>query len=179
MFVKTLSKNTGTVKLLDDFDKSGEEYLKLMDVFYIREENNAKDFYYLNLFISHKNLKRISSHITMSNLKEVAGTFIRVDDIIEINSLDYQRVPKMSLPMYHFLFHQKEAFLNAIHTMQENNIKESGIIPFEPAIALNAQNSSNRTGYGNEYHYDNLVYAGTLYGETTEYIIEGFQLEKN
>ena len=100
------------------------------------------------------------------------------NDIVEMHSLTYSTVPKMSLPIYHFFFDKKEIFLNTMHTMEQNKQDFSGKILFDPAVVLNAQNSKNRSGYGNEYYRDELIYEGTLYGETTEYVITGFDLVK-
>lgn len=181
MLKKILSKSTSTVKLLDEFDKSDEEELILEKILYL-EENREKKWYYLSLYISHANIitnqKYISSRITMSNLKEVTGTLVSLNDIVEMHSLTYSTVPKMSLPIYHFFFDKKEIFLNSMHTMEQNKQDFSGKILFDPAVVLNAQNSKNRSGYGNEYYRDELIYEGTLYGETTEYVITGFDLVK-
>ena len=54
--------------------------------------------------------------------------------------------------------------------------KDAEII-FETPFLLRAQNSSNRTGYGNEYNGYDLVYEGTLYGETTKYAFIGVIIE--
>ena len=56
--------------------------------------------------------------------------------------------------------------------------KASGeMFKFEKPYLFRAQNSGNRTGYGWEWdwtdRYDPIVYEGTLYGETTNYIISG------
>ena len=51
------------------------------------------------------------------------------------------------------------------------------IIMFKTCYLLRAQNSSNRTGYGNIYYGDELVHEGTLYGETTSYVLAGVQIK--
>lgn len=50
-------------------------------------------------------------------------------------------------------------------------------ILFEKPYLLRAQNSGNRTGYGSEYNGYDLVYQGTLYGETTKYAFVGIIFE--
>lgn len=179
MLKKILNKKTSTVKLLDEFDKSSEEELILENILYLKGYREKK-WYDLSLYISRaniiKNQEYTSSHITMSNFKEVTDSYIYLDEIVDMNSLTYSTVPKMSLPMYHFFFDKKEVFLNTMHTMEQNDKKFSGKILFNPAVVLNAQNSKNRSGYGNEYYRDELIYEGTLYGETTEYVITGFDL---
>jgi hypothetical protein len=64
-----------------------------------------------------------------------------------------------------------------------NNYLENGgtlengkTIMFKTCYLLSAQNSANRTGYGNIYYGDELVHEGTLYGETTSYAFAGVQI---
>lgn len=44
---------------------------------------------------------------------------------------------------------------------------------FKTPFILRAQNSLNRTGYGWEWEWGNLIREGTLYGETNNYVIAG------
>ena len=46
-------------------------------------------------------------------------------------------------------------------------------VVFPIPVQFNAQNSSNRSGYGNRYCGEELIYEGTLYGETTDYMFVG------
>ncbi len=57
-----------------------------------------------------------------------------------------------------------------------SELKENEEVIFEVPFLLRAQNSSNRTGYGNEYCGEELIYEGTLYGETTSYVFVGVKL---
>lgn len=59
---------------------------------------------------------------------------------------------------------------------KNNKCQKGDYIPFRKPYLLRAQNSTNRTGYGNEYNGYGLVYQGTLYGETTNYAFTGFVL---
>ena len=45
-------------------------------------------------------------------------------------------------------------------------------------ISINAQSSKNRTGYGNNYFYNTLIYEGTKYGETSQFPIVGYKISK-
>lgn len=49
---------------------------------------------------------------------------------------------------------------------------------FDLPIEFNAQNNLNRCGYGNKYHGEELIYEGTLYGETTTYMFVGVQYRR-
>ena len=44
---------------------------------------------------------------------------------------------------------------------------------FDKPVKFNAQNSSNKSGYGSRYCGEDLIYEGTLYGETTDYMFVG------
>ena len=46
-------------------------------------------------------------------------------------------------------------------------------IAFDLPIRLRGQTYANQTGFGSEYNGDELVYQGTLYGETTDFYIIG------
>ncbi len=59
-------------------------------------------------------------------------------------------------------------------------LRKYGTLPdelmFDIPFLLRAQNSSNRTGYGSEYNGYDLVYQGTLYGETFKYAFVGVSM---
>lgn len=61
----------------------------------------------------------------------------------------------------------------------QDNFEDEKTIYFDNPISINAQSSSDRTGYGNEYYYDMLIYEGTKYGETSEFPIVGYKVEYN
>ena len=62
--------------------------------------------------------------------------------------------------------------------MSENEEIEFGkIYTLDNPMFLKAQNSMNRSGYGTYYNNrGELVQQGTLYGETTYYLVTGFIL---
>ena len=55
--------------------------------------------------------------------------------------------------------------------------EKQAYLSFQSPVEFNAQNSSNRSGYGNRYCGEDLVYEGTLYGETTTYVFVGAQCQ--
>ena len=57
-------------------------------------------------------------------------------------------------------------------------INPGTIVFFKKPYLLRAQTSANRTGYGNYYEGNDLVYEGTLYGETTSYVIIGVMAQR-
>lgn len=65
---------------------------------------------------------------------------------------------------------------NTVKKVDKINLPIEENIILESTFQFRAQNSYNRTGYGSEYSGGDLVYEGTLYGETTTYIISGIRL---
>lgn len=66
---------------------------------------------------------------------------------------------------------------NYIRGQLETHESEDDIIIFDMPYWFRAQNSKNRQGYGSEYNGYDLVWQGTLYGETTNYCISGIELK--
>ena len=58
-----------------------------------------------------------------------------------------------------------------------DELYDGQVIIFEKPFHFRAQNSMNRTGYGNIYEGEDLIYEGTLYGETTDYAVVGILVE--
>ena len=75
------------------------------------------------------------------------------------------------MPVFDFL---EMFFKHFENNLNKQSNKSEDIILFDNPISINAQSSSNRTGYGNEYYYDTLIYEGTKYGETSEFPIVGY-----
>ena len=90
------------------------------------------------------------------------------------DNLKRNHIPKISLPVYDFLLMFKRHF-----EKNKSNLEFGKLIKFDHPISINAQSSKNRTGYGNEYFYDQLIYEGTLYGETSEFPIVGYIVNKD
>ena len=172
--------DTSTIKVLDEYIKSKEQYFYITDIFNV--EHNNKIFN-VNFIISNKieiGKEIIQTNITMTDFKKIFGSYFNsYNRIIEYkkhnSSKDRKSVPKLSLPVYDFL---EMFFENFIKNVQDNFEYEKTIY-FDNPISINAQSSSNRTGYGNEYYYDMLIYEGTKYGETSEFPIVGYEVEYN
>jgi hypothetical protein len=172
--------DTSTIKVLDEYIKSKEQYFYITDIFNV--EHNNKIFN-VNFIISNKieiGKEIIQTNITMTDFKKIFGSYFKsYNRIIEYkkhnSSKDRKSVPKLSLPVYDFL---EMFFENFIKNVQDN-FEDEKTIYFDNPISINAQSSSNRTGYGNEYYYDMLIYEGTKYGETSEFPIVGYEVEYN
>lgn len=63
------------------------------------------------------------------------------------------------------------------HFQKHLNLTDT-IVFFNNPISINAQSSKNRTGYGNNYFYNTLIYEGTKYGATSQFPIVGYKISK-
>lgn len=171
MFEADIFSNKGTIKLLDAFKESKEEYFKIRNNLNVYMNNR---WYFLNLIISSSPKGRyIPLDITITDLKQ----FYKNNDGIMFDEWrdalfsdkEYVFIPKITLPVYKFVLYLEEQIQKHYDTSKQNQLVE-----FEKAIQINAQSSSNRSGYGNEYRWGELVYEGTKYGETSDYYIVGF-----
>lgn len=147
--IKFISSDTATVDLMDEFESVTEEGFRKYVRLINRKRESCKFGWYC-FIIERLGDREAIGDITMTKLKKGPSS-----DLIQyINS-------------------QIEKALNG------QKIKEPEEILFDTPYLLRAQNSSNRTGYGSEYNGYDLIYQGTLYGETTEYAIVGVMFSKN
>jgi len=168
------SINGSTVKILDEYIKSQKQYFYITTNFSIIHDNKVFDIHFV---ISNKipiDKKIVSTNITMTEFKQLfKDDFCNCYKILNytnrLKELNRCSTPKLSVAVYDFL----ELFYThfKIHYDKSKNNK---LILFDNPISINAQSSSNRTGYGNEYYYDTLIYEGTKYGETSEFPIVGY-----
>lgn len=175
MFEAHLSGST--VKILDKYIESKEQYFKILDNFKIVHNDIVYD---VNFVISNKMIqetKIVKTNITMTEFKKIFDRTYVLKDMNKymdnVSSLDRTNIPKINLPVYDFIL--------SFYKHLQNNFDDKllgDLIKFENPISINAQSSDNRTGYGNEYYYDTLIYEGTKYGETSEFPIVGYQICK-
>lgn len=60
-----------------------------------------------------------------------------------------------------------------IINLKESRIKTGAQLAFEYPCLLGGQTFDNQTGFGSEFYGNELISEGTLYGETTDFIIIG------
>lgn len=149
-----LCKDTKTVPIIDGFYSSTAKYLIVERAF--RHVNHG----YLSLVIckSTRDVDLISSELTMTNLKQESGNYIRY------NAECYKGTRFYSL-------------MKCVCEVLTDKWKSGECVPFKKPCQFNAQRSANRRGYGNEYHGDTLMHDGTNYGETTTFAIIGIIFE--
>lgn len=155
---KYVYKTSGSIKIMDEFESTNNknekiyDTLELQDLFFIMYRKRR---YSISLLVQRKNYdqKCIYSSLTFTDMKK---------EILN----------------YHFFIEDKNSY-KVIHETFEGiknnwNSKESETLyQFPVPVQFNAQNSSNRCGYGNQYCGEELVWEGTLYGETSDYIFVG------
>jgi hypothetical protein len=150
-----LYKDTRTVPIVDKYYDSPAKFLIIERAFY--HSKHA----YISLIIckSPRDIRLISSELTMTNLKQEARSHIGV------GSPNYYKDTRFY------------GLMKAITEVLTDDAKYDECIPFKIPCQFNAQRSANRTGYGNEYYGDTLMHEGTNYGETTTFAIIGIIIE--
>lgn len=158
-----------TLNLMDEFDGIGEKNKIIYDRLVIYNENllgyisEHKAFNYA-LIIERGKSENSVGNITMTDFK---GGYL--------NPFIY--IPKSEDPKKITL---KEYIENEVTESIYNKYADSGnAYLFSVPYRLKAQNSRNRSGYGNIYNGDLLVYEGTKYGETSNYLIVGVYIYKS
>lgn len=147
------------------------------------------------------NKEVIPSNITMSeikNLSKKASGFVPLYKITDRMDMGLQYLPNISVQLYKFftlldaqIEKDKIEFKLPI-SVSRQYIYESGVswdeqwkkielleeevckgtlIVLDNPVLLNAQNSSHKTDFGDEYHHGVLVKEGTKYGDTNGYPI--------
>ena len=144
---KYISEHTGSVAMMDEFESVTEEGFKRYERLFV--QNTV----YISGKSCHYIIERMSGNdyvgdITMTNFKQGYTSSLRKHAASELEKVDFDKI--------------KEG---------------EKVIRFTKPYLLRAQNSSNRTGYGSEYNGYDLVYQGTLYGETTRYAFVGVMLD--
>lgn len=141
-----ISKTSATINIMDRFEDKNEKGFKKYDRMVVKNIYHYNDDYSFNLIIERKGDKATVGSITMTDFK-----------LGQSRSL---------------ITHAKEEIRKATEE-NKTQLSDGKEIMFNLPYLLRAQNSSNRTGYGNIYNGESLVYEGTLYGETTSYAFTG------
>lgn len=163
-------KRIGSIELMDEFESKTDGgytydtliFGRLMNL--LDEEIEGNPLYDISLYVKRYNQgdKIILSNITFTKLKKEFYDY-QLDTLDEYDSSLEEVLQK-----------------NIIESFKKNRdlFKESksNVILFDTQIGFNAQNSTNRMGYGNEYCGSILVHEGTKYGETTLYAFVGMNV---
>jgi hypothetical protein len=135
-----------TVQMMDDFESlTPEGYYKYERL--ILEDAIYEYSSYYAFVIERRNERDYVGDTTMTELKK--------GESFELN------------------LYAREAIERHFKRRKKKKDKPGTMILFKKPYHLRAQNSGNRTGYGNYYEGYDLVIPGTLYGETTDYLVVG------
>ena len=143
-----VSERTKTVSIMDEFERITEEGFRKYDRMIIKSY-----FWVPEVGICHMILER------MPRKQEYVG---------DITMTDFKK--NNSDELCNYIYNEIK------YQRKKKEYKKGDYVPFRKPYLLRAQNSKNRTGYGNEYNGYDMVYQGTLYGETTNYAFTGFIL---
>lgn len=143
-----LSRDTGTVSLMDKFESLNEKGFKKYERMLITDWNQYSSEMGYYLLVERRKGRDVIGGITMTDFK--LGYTSKVNEHARVEIDNYLE--------------------------NGGNLENGQIIMFKTCYLLRAQNSSNRAGYGNIYYGDELVHEGTLYGETTSYVFAGVQI---
>lgn len=150
--------------------------MKLMDEFEgLKDENDG--VVYDRLVIYNENLIQ---YVKKGKAYNYALVVERGSNKKSVGSIVMTEFKRVYLKPYVFQVGDNESLLLSEHLKNEITEKvyekfvDSGkVYKFNKPYELKAQNSRNRSGYGNIYNGEYLVYEGTKYGETTSYLFTG------
>lgn len=149
-----LSSDTKTTPIMDKYYFSDKKYLIIDRAFHV-----GKNWTSVSLVIMRAQdllIGNVNGRMTMTDLKKFVGTSVGeyLLDAYKISDRRYDLIKELLIASSYI-----------------NNAGDA--VPFEKPVRLGGQTYANQTGYGSEYNGDDLVYQGTLYGETTGFCIIG------
>lgn len=150
--LRRLYRDTPTVQIMDEFESLTQEgYCKYERLVLL------SSFYHCGTYFSYvverRNGRECFGDITMTELKK--------EEYWELLQYAKETIDR----------HNKRKKTTRFHS--------GTVIYFKKPYRLRAQTSSNRTGYGNYYEGYDLVIEGTLYGDTTDYVILGVMPQRD
>ena len=168
---ENLDNTTKTIQLFDKFYNQEKEFLSLefTHFSYNLIEHpfyNYKKYTPVSLILIKEwdALKRNKRTLTISELKKYSHR-----DFNEINS--HNNSIKILLKEINDI-----PRVEFEESMKNNNFFNKKYYALSKPISIGAQTTNNRKGYGNIYNGETLVYEGTKYGETTEFLIVGISV---
>ena len=162
-----LFSDSATTPIMDRFEKSDKEFL-IFDKFCVAYPNaegtSFRDKKYISLIITRSSNKvwGRDNGLTMTNLKKRSGISLRRNMLQRLTENTENR-----------LYPLHDELLDAYDKIFSGD----EYIPFGLPCCLHGQTYANQTGYGNIYNGEDLVEEGTLYGETTEFLILGIRVD--
>lgn len=167
---KTVWSDTGTIAIMDKYEERNDKNEKIYDTLCLEDFFSictSVNHFKTSLLIKRTSLKDecIPCTLTFTDIKKLLLRRVYGD-----YNLDRYKESKRYILL--------SEIYKCAEKIQNSDNKEPITCYFDTPIQFNAQNSSNRTGYGNYYVGEDLVYEGTLYGETTRYAFVGVILKR-
>ena len=155
-YIASIYKDTKTVSMIDQYLASKKEFLVFKDYFYFDGKWLSPVVVYTN-----KRIRYYTSDLTMTNFRMMDCSF------------------RKNLGIKWFCNEEQREYtlIKCLFDLEFESDKKA--LSFDYPCQFNAQSSSNRTGYGNEYNGEDLVSEGTKYGETTRFFIIGVLIRDN
>ena len=153
-FFSSLNNNLSTIKILDDFLKSGKEYLILKN---FATSYTDEKLFYINLVITRRyfNVDADKSLPTMTEMRYYSKHYslgMTVDE-------KYKRL---------------NVLVKQIKNLKKiQHLKNDEFYEFDTYCLVGGQTSNNRSGYGCTWTGGGDYSLGTLYGEVTEFMAVG------
>ncbi|MBP0970897.1 MAG: hypothetical protein J5753_02540 [Oscillospiraceae bacterium] len=164
-----LHHDSRTTPIMDRFYNSKSKFLIL------------KSAYCIPYKIRESGGIRISSSSWISliiiKVNSVQGTFIVNKNGLTMTDLKMSIARNSLYPSNVERQGRLSALAKEIAQLDLANYERGHCIPFHNICYLGAQTYQNQTGYGSEYCGEELVHEGTLYGETTGFLIIGVRVE--
>lgn len=161
-----LDYKTKTTPVMDSFYHSTDDYLILKSIYEaFGSSHNSSSKWFSLIIVKRKSVQGTiyvqKTGLTMTDLKKSLPNR-------EFHSSDDELDERLSA-----LYDE----VRKIRQRDMTQFKKGQCIPFENICYLGAQTYQNQTGYGSEYYGNELVHEGTLYGETTGFLIIGVRIE--
>jgi hypothetical protein len=144
----TLESNTKTTPIMDEFDRGSDKFLRLR--YAVRLGPADADLIVTKM---DWDIEYMDSNLTMTDLKK-----------------------NMPLSVYYLSRNPPQRLnelLSELRNIGLNKPKSGDICSFTRPIRLGGQTYSNQTGFGSRYEGYDCVEEGTLYGDTTGFLIIG------
>lgn len=149
-FKAYISKTTRSIELMDKFEEKTDDGLEKYKRMILGNEIWGKYGIYSLIIERPENAYRY-----------IGSTYgITMTDLKKGNTLDLKKTIENEIEMW----------------LKTNEKKKTAEIIFSEPYPFRAQNSNNRRGYGS-FYYEGELLPGTLYGETTQYVIKGVEVQ--
>lgn len=148
-----LREYTKTTPIMDAFYKSDCTFLIFDRILHVNSTWAS-----ISLIVVRSSLRVISKNdgLTMTDLKKASGNPVYHDSIYVTG--EDNRYKGLAVELTKII---------------DAGVEDGKTYAFQMPCVLGGQTFANQTGYGSEYNGDECVYQGTLYGETTKFLIIG------